>query len=89
VSDKDYVAVYPMAKEAEYFLALKEFSKDVGAPDVLVCDLAKTQKKREVKELCTQIGTTLKILDAETQWAIQAGFFVKCHYEIYNFYFLL
>jgi len=46
VTDKDYVAVYPMAKEAEYFLVLKEFSKDVGAPDVLVCDLAKTQKKR-------------------------------------------
>ena len=41
VLDKDYFSVYPMAKEAEYFLALKEFSKDVGAPDVLVCDLAK------------------------------------------------
>ena len=61
-----------MAKEAEYFLALKEFSKDVGAPDVLVCDSAKTQKKREVKEFCTQIGTTIKILEAETQWANQA-----------------
>jgi len=35
-----------MKKEAEHFLALKEFSKDVGAPDVLVCDSAKTQKKR-------------------------------------------
>ena len=38
VSDKDYVALYPMKKEAEYFLALQEFAKDVGAPDVLVCD---------------------------------------------------
>ena len=26
VSDKDYVALYPMKKEAEYFLALKEFA---------------------------------------------------------------
>ena len=54
VSDKDIVALYlyPMKKEAEYFLALKEFSKDVGAPDVLVCDSAKTQKKREVKDFC-------------------------------------
>ena len=56
-----------MKKEAEYFLALKEFSKDVGAPDVLVCDLAKTQKKGEVKDFCTQIVTTLNILKAETQ----------------------
>ena len=49
VLDKDYVAVYLMAKEAYYFLVLKEFLKDVGALDVLVCDLAKTQKKQEVK----------------------------------------
>ncbi len=67
VSDKDFIALYPMKKEAEYFLALKEFSKDVGAPDVLVCDLAKTQKKGEVKDFCTQIVTTLNILKAETQ----------------------
>ena len=38
-------------------------------PDVLVCDSAKTQKKREIKDFCTQIGITLNILEAETQWA--------------------
>ena len=76
VSDKDFVALYPMKKESEYFLALKEFLKDVGAPDVLVCDLAKTQKKQEVKDFCTQIGTTLRILEAETQWENQAELFV-------------
>ena len=65
-----------MKKEAEYFLALKEFSKDVGAPDVLVCDSAKTQKKREVKDFCTQIGTTLNILEAETQWANRSELWV-------------
>jgi len=76
VSDKDFIALYPMKKEAEYFLALKEFSKDVGAPDVLVCDSAKTQKKREVKDFCTQIGTTLNILEAETQWANRSELWV-------------
>ena len=65
-----------MAKESEYILSLKEFSKDVAAPDVLVCDPAKTQMKWEVNELCTQLGTTLKILEAETQWANQAELFV-------------
>ena len=29
-SDKDYVGVYCMKKEAEYLYALKEFSKEVG-----------------------------------------------------------
>ncbi len=76
VSDKDYIALYPMKKEADYFLALKEFSKDVGASDVLVCDSAKTQKKREVKDFCTQIGTTLNILVAETQWANRSELWV-------------
>ena len=48
-----------MKKESEYFLALKEFAKDVGAHDVLVCDSSKTQKKQEVRDFCTQICTTL------------------------------
>jgi hypothetical protein len=60
----------------EYILALKEFAKDVGAPEVLICDSAKTQKKREVKDFCTQMGTTLSILEAETQWANRAELFV-------------
>ena len=64
-----------MKKEADYILALKEFAKDVGAPDVLTCDSARTEKKREVKDFCTQIGTTLHILEAETQWANQAELF--------------
>jgi hypothetical protein len=49
VLDKDYIVVYPMTKEAEYPLALKLFVKEVGAPDVLICDGSKTQNQREVK----------------------------------------
>ncbi len=30
VLDKNYPAIYPMKKEADYILALKEFAKDVG-----------------------------------------------------------
>ena len=69
VLDKDYPEIYPMKKEADYILALKDFAKDVVAPDVLTCDLAWTEKKREVKDFCTQIGITLHILEAETQCA--------------------
>jgi hypothetical protein len=59
VSDKGYVAIYPMKNQRDYFLALKQFAKDVGALDVLVCDSHPTQKQSKVKEFCTQIGTTL------------------------------
>ncbi len=54
VSDKGYVAIYPMQHQQDYFLALKQFAKDVGAPDILVCNPHPTQKQRKVKEFCTQ-----------------------------------
>ena len=76
VSDKGYVAIYPMQHQRDYFLAMKQFAKDVGAPDVLVCDPHPTQEQRKVKEFCTQIGTTLKVLEAQTQWANQAELYI-------------
>jgi hypothetical protein len=66
------MAFYPMKKESEYPLALKLFAKEVGAPNILVCDGSKTQNQRDVKKFLTQIGTTLKTLEAETQWANRA-----------------
>jgi hypothetical protein len=72
VPDKDFLASYPMRQESEYPLSLKEFAKDVGAPEVLFCDGSKTQNQRQVKLLCTQMGTTVKKLEAETQWANRA-----------------
>ena len=65
-----------MKDQRSYFLALKEFAKDVGAPDVLVCDSHPTQKKREVKEFLIQIGTRLQVLEAETQWCNRAELYI-------------
>jgi hypothetical protein len=72
VSDKGFVAVYPMRSQSEYLLAPKQFAKDVGVPEVLVCDSHPLQKAREVKQFLTSVGTTLSILKAETQWANHA-----------------
>jgi hypothetical protein len=76
VSDKGFVAFYPMKKQQEVYLAVKQFAKEVGAPEVLVCDPHPAQIKREVREFCTQIGTTLKVLEAETQWANRAELYI-------------
>jgi hypothetical protein len=76
VSDKEFVAIYPMKKHSDYFLALQQFAKDVGAPDVLVYDPHLAQTKWEVQEFCTQIGTTLKVLEAKTQWANRAELYI-------------
>ncbi len=67
VSDKGFACFCPMKDQRRYFSALKQFAKEVGTPEVLVCDLHPTQKKREVKEFCVQIGTTLCVLEAKTQ----------------------
>ena len=67
VSDCYFLSLYLMQQESEYPLALKQFAKEVCAPDVLVCDFSKTQNQRAVKLLCTQMGTTLKTLEAESQ----------------------
>jgi hypothetical protein len=76
VSDKGFVAFYPMKRQADYFLALKQFAKDVGMPEVLVCDPHPAQTKREVQKFCTQIGTTLMVLEAETQWVNRAKLYI-------------
>jgi hypothetical protein len=65
-----------MQHQRDYFLALKQFAKDVGAPGVLVCDPHPTQKQRKVNKFCTQIGTTLKVLEAQTQWANWAELYI-------------
>ena len=67
---------YLMKKQSDYFLALKQFAQDIGAPDVLVCDPHPAQTKQEVQEFCTQIGTTLKVLEVETQWANCAELYI-------------
>ena len=65
-----------MQHQRDYFLALRQFAKEVGAPEALVCNPHPTQTQRKVKEFCTQIGTTLRILEARTQWANRAELYV-------------
>jgi hypothetical protein len=76
VSDKGFVAFYLMKRQADYFLALKQFAKDVGAPEVVVCDPHPAQTKHEIRIFCTQIRTTLKGSEAETQWANRVELYI-------------
>ena len=83
VSDKGFVDIYPsfvaiylMQHQRDYFLALRQFAKEVGAPEILVSDSHLTQTQQKVKEFCTQIGTTLRILEARTQWANRSELYV-------------
>ncbi len=76
VLDKALLVGYPMHDTKSYLNSLKLFAKEVGAPRTLVCDAHPTQTKREVRDFLAQIGTTLRVLEANMQWANQAELFV-------------
>ncbi len=76
VSDRGFVAFYPMKKQQEVHLVVKQFAKEVGDPEVLVCDPYPAQIKQEVRKFYTQIGKTLKVLEAKTQWADNAELYI-------------
>jgi hypothetical protein len=56
-------------KSQVYTAALKMFAKEIGAPDVIVCDYGGEQKSKSVKKFCYQIGTTLRYLEESTPWS--------------------
>lgn len=76
VSDTGFIYIHFMREQKHYDQALKAFSKEVGAPDVLVCDPHPTQTKLEVKEYCNKIGTKLRVLEERTQWADRAELYI-------------
>ena len=76
VSDKGYVAIYPLKRKGDFHKALKLFCKDVGVPQKLVCDPSGEQTSNKVRDFCHQVGTTLRILEESTQWANRAELYI-------------
>ena len=58
-----------MKLQRDYPADLRQFAKDVAAPEILVCDPHTSHKSFEVKDFCNKIGTTLKLLYQGTQCA--------------------
>ena len=76
VSDKGFVAVYPMALASNFEDALHLFCKDVGVPISLIADPHPSQKSYSVRRFCDQVGTTLRLLEKSTQWANRAELYI-------------
>ena len=76
VSDKGYVAVYPMKSQSEFNSTPHWFCKQVGVPVSLIIDGHKAQKSNETRRFCSQVGTTLKILEIGTPWANRAELYI-------------
>ena len=61
-----------MKKKSEVLLAIKQFAKEIGAPDSFVADMSGEQMSSDVKKFCNDIGTTLRALEEGTPWSNKA-----------------
>ena len=76
VTDKGFVYVVPMKSKSEVPQALKQFAKEIGAPDAIICDAAREQTSKEVRQFCHKIGTSLRVLEEGTPWANRAELYI-------------
>jgi hypothetical protein len=76
VSDKGYVAIYPMSSKSQYKDALHLFCKEIGVPISLIVDPSGEQTSKAARNFCNQVGTTLRILEESTQWANRAELYI-------------
>ena len=66
-----------MKQRLEVLAATKQFVKDVGAPDAIICDMASEQLSSEMKQLCNTMGMMLRALEEGTPWANKAELYIK------------
>lgn len=76
VTDTGFIFVVPMKSKGEVPMAVKAFAKAVGAPDAIVCDAAREQTSQDLRSFCQKIGTTLRVLEKDTQWANRAELYI-------------
>ena len=57
-----------MRSKGDFPDALHMFCKEFGLPLSLILDPAGEQTSRKVKKFSHQVGTTLRILEKNTQW---------------------
>ena len=76
VTDKGFVYVVPMRRKGEVLQAMKQFAKEIGAPDAFVADMSGEQTSAAVRTFCNEIGSTLRALEEGTPWANKAELYI-------------
>jgi hypothetical protein len=62
--------------KAEVLQAVKQFAKEIGAPDAITCDMAGEQMSHGLKRFCQEIGAMMKVLEEGTPWANKAKLYI-------------
>ena len=75
--DKGFIYVVLMKRKSKVLSAIKQFAKEVGAPDAIVSDMAMEQVSQDVCNFCKTIGTTLRALEEGTPWSNKVELYIK------------
>ena len=59
--DKGFIYVVPMKRKSEVLSAIRQFAKEVGAPDAIVSDMAREQVSQDMRQFCNTIGTRYEL----------------------------
>jgi hypothetical protein len=76
VTDKGFVYVVPMKSKSEVLQAVKQFAKEIGAPEAIICDMAGEQTSQNLRTFCNEIGTTMRVLEEGAPWANNAELYI-------------
>jgi hypothetical protein len=68
--------VVPMTSKGEVLQAVKQFTKEIGAPEAIVADPSGEQTSHALRQFCQEIGTMLRALEEGTQWANRAKLYI-------------
>jgi hypothetical protein len=76
VTDKGFMYVVPMTSKSEVLQAVKQFAKEIGAPEAIIFDAAAEQKSKDLRKFLGELGTTLRVLKEGTPWANKAELYI-------------
>ena len=77
VTEKGFIYIVPLKQKSEVLQEVKQFAKESGAPDAILCDMAGEQLTSEVKHSCNTIVTTLRALEVGMPWSNKAELYIK------------
>eukprot|EP00957_Ditylum_brightwellii_P150737 11477584-Ditylum_brightwellii.AAC.1 len=66
----------PLKSKVEVLLAVKQFAKEVDAPDSFICNAAAERTSQPLRSFCAEIGTTLRVLEEGTLWANKVEIYI-------------
>ena len=76
VGDKGFVYVVPMKTKKHALDAVKQFAKEIGVPNLIICDMSGKQTSKDLHKFCNDIGTTLCVQEEGTPWSNEAELYI-------------